>query len=162
VLRALHQDAGEIAFVELHPPAAPGAARDELPQRRDEVGEVRPHVIVEVQIAAKQAHAAADVEANSPRRDHAVPVHVRGRDPADGEAVPPVDIGHGARRADDPRQGGHVGDLLRGAVLERLREQLLGREDPPRHAHSVPVVGRQLPREVVDSDRFTHGQCSVR
>ena len=69
-----------------------------------------------VDVAAQQAHAAPDVVADPARRDDAVVDAERG-DAPDREPVPPVDVGHGVRSPDDPRQAGDVTNLLE-RVLE--------------------------------------------
>ena len=56
-------------------------------------------------------------------------------DAPDREAVSPMDVGHRVRRLDDPRQRRHVRDLLEGAVLDDIGEQLAGREDDAGDTH---------------------------
>jgi hypothetical protein len=97
--------------------------------------------------AREQAHAAVDVVADAARRDHPA-VGVEGGDAADREAVPPVDVGHGDRGADDPRQAGDVGDLGERLVPFEVAHLGFGGEDQPVGPHAP--MARQAPAPGVE------------
>ena len=84
-----------------------------------------------LQPRAEQAHPAVDVVAHAAGGDDAL-FQVEGRHAADGEAVAPVDVGHGQGGAHDPRQGCDVGHLLQALVGRRLGSISLEQKISPR------------------------------
>jgi hypothetical protein len=104
------------------------------------------------QTGAQQPDAAVDVVADAARRDHPL-VGVHRRHPADREAVAPVDVGHGDRGADDPRQVGDVGHLLEAGVAadvvhhpprwrRRCRQTRMPPAEVPRRDLELQLLGR--------------------
>ena len=117
--------------------------------------------LLPAQSRAEQAHPAVDVVAHAAGGDDAL-FQVEGRHAADGEAVAPVDVGHGQGGSHDPRQGGDVGHLLEALVFLEHREHLLGAKDQPPGAH-LALPGN-LPAVLVDLPQLNHevsGQLSV-
>ena len=109
--------------------------------------------LLPAQPRAEQAHPAVDVVAHAAGGDDAL-VQVEGRHAADGEAVAPVDVGHGQGGAHDPRQGGDVGHLLEALVCLDRREHLFGAKDQPPGAH-LALPGN-LPAVFVDLPQLNH------
>jgi hypothetical protein len=95
----------------------------------------------------QEAHPTADVETHPAGGNHPVSLHVGGGHPADGKAVAPVDVGHGEGSLHDPRQVGHVGHLLQGAIGlgpgEEARRCEYAAGDP--HAAFRPQLPGHLP-----------------
>src|SRR6185369_13428037 len=121
--------------------------RDGGEQRDGEPREVRAHVR-SVEPGTQETDAAVDVEADAARRDHAL-VRVDGGDAADGEAVAPVEVGHGERVADDAGQVRDVHHLRERGVVAQLAHELIAGVDAPGHAHAA--VPGDLPYLVVDA-----------
>jgi hypothetical protein len=69
------------------------------------------------QVGAQQADAAVDVKAHAARGDDTFPIHQRSGHPADGEPIPPVNVGHGQGVTHDAGQEGHVGHLLQALFV---------------------------------------------
>ena len=113
-------------------------------QCRDQLPQVRSHVCLQ-QVGAKQSDATVDVEADAAGRDDAVAISVGGGDSTDGEAVAPVDVGHGHGAADDARQESHVGHLLDRLVPCDMREKAVVGVYAPGHPHAPLVLLGQLP-----------------
>jgi hypothetical protein len=90
----------------------------------------------------QEPHAAVDVEAHATRAYHAAHLRVERRYPAYGEAVPPVDIGHGQRRLDYPWQRRDVGELPQGGVVlgPEVPQYLLGGVERRVYFH-LPLAG---------------------
>ena len=109
--------------------------------------------VLPAQPRAEQAHPAVDVVAHAAGGDDAL-FQVEGRHAADGEAVAPVDVGHGQGGSHDPRQGGDVGHLLEALVGLKDREHLFGTKDQPPGAH-LALPGN-LPAVFVDLPQLNH------
>ncbi len=106
--------------------------------------QVRPQLLGR-QGGGHQPDPAVDVVADAAGRDRAL-VQVHRGDPTDGEPIPPVDVGHGQREAQDAGQVGHVAHLLQRRIVRRRRP---GRVDPPRDLH--PALAGELPEITVDA-----------
>ncbi len=124
------------------------AGRHVLEEPVGELPDDRPDLVLP-QAGADETGAAVDVEADAAGRDDAV-VETHRRHAADREAVPPVDVGHRQRVADDPRQEGDVGDLLDSLVLRHRPQHALIGEDEAGDAHAALVAHRQPPAVLVD------------
>ena len=72
--------------------------------------------VVGVQLRRQQANTAVDVVADATGRDDAV-FGVGGTDAADGESIPPVDVGHGEGILHDAGEMRHISDLLQTFIL---------------------------------------------
>src|SRR5918995_881251 len=109
----------------------------------------------------EQAHPPVDVGADAPPRDDTLG-EVGGGDAADREAVTLMYVRHCERRLDDPRQGGHVLDLLERAVALDRREQLAIGEHPGRDAHVGTGRRREFPEHLGDLNQLRHRAPRVR
>jgi hypothetical protein len=145
--RPVHEHPVELLLGELAMRLRSDAGRDRAVQRRGELAQLGPHV-GHLQIGSDQPDAAVDVVAHAARGEHAL-VGVEGGHAADGEAVAPVDVGHGEGGADDPRELGDVGNLLGGAVLLDGAHHLFGGVDAAFDAHRA--FSRDAPAPVVDA-----------
>jgi len=83
----------------------------------------------------EEAHAAGDVVPHAPGTDDPL-FRVEGGDPADGKAVPPVDVRHGEAVSHDAGKGGHVGHLQDGVVVLQQGGDVLVGEDHAGNAHA--------------------------
>src|SRR5581483_10779688 len=93
--------------------------------------------------------AAVDVVPDATRRHDAL-FFVERRDPADREAVAPVDVGHREGRADDPRKRRDVRDLLERSVVDDASRHRSVRVHDPGNAHPRTECRGETPSEVVD------------
>ena len=89
----------------------PHAHRDVANQLVDQLQEDRLHV-GEREVCPYEPHAAVDVVAHAPRRDHAAGGRVGAAHATNAKAVAPVDVGHRQAGGLDARQEGDVGHLL--------------------------------------------------
>ena len=130
------QDVLELRPAQVPEPSPADAPRDDPVQPVHDCLESGDH-LVPVQVPRRQQpDAARDVEPDTAGGQHAVRIHVRGRDAPDREAVPPVHVRHSVGRADDARQGRHVRHLLQRSVAGHGRQQLPGHEDHTGHPHA--------------------------
>lgn len=91
--------------------------------------------ILQGEMGGQKAYPTVDVKSHASRAHHPPFLGVEGRHPPDGEAVAPVDVGHGQGGFHDPRQGGHVHELLQGSVVFPPRGPS---KSPPRRRKSHP------------------------
>jgi len=129
------EDLLERSPVRLDDPAPAKSRRDVREQGVDEFLLATPELVV-VEICFHHSHPAIYIVADRSGRDAAV-LGVDGPDPADGEAVPLVAVGHADRVFDHPREVRGVFQLLEGEVIADLVQQRLARQHPRRDAHSV-------------------------
>ena len=95
-------------------PLRPNPHRDVVEQRLRELLPQRGDLRF-CEIGPQKPHAAVDIKTNAAGRDDGLGVgRVKGGDVADGEAVARMQVRHGQRGADDPRERCDVGDLLDG------------------------------------------------
>ncbi len=132
----------ELAPGDLEEPGAAHPGRDPLVEPVDQLLEMRFDFGVG-EVGGDQAHAAVDVETDSPRRDDPF-LGVHRRHSADGEAVAEMAVRHAEGIAGDPREGGHVGDLVVHRFIHFLNEFLRG-VDARRNPHPIFVRGGQFP-----------------
>jgi hypothetical protein len=114
--RALKQHLIDVFGGESQPASSAQSSMYVLEQRGHQVPQMRADLRLG-EVGAQQAHAAVDVEAHASRRDYSLAVHQRGGHPADGEPVPPVNVGHGQGVTHDAGQEGHVGHLLQALFV---------------------------------------------
>ena len=128
------------------------ASRDRLEERLRDRGQAVPEVAV-ARIGHQEAHPAVDVVAHPARAHDAVFGRERCH-PADGEAVAPVDVGHGHRGADDAGEGGDVGDLLEAPVGRDLGQEHVIGEDHAGDAHGSAGADAEAvaPRHRLEGD----------
>ena len=97
------------------------------------------HYFVTLQAGSKQADTAGDIESNPARGDHPAGRRIGGRDPADREPIPQVQVRHRIGRRHNARQRSHIGHLLQRTVRSQIRDQLTGGIHAPRHPHLSPL-----------------------
>src|SRR5215218_5656087 len=134
---SLHQRGGSFEeylaqFFQVQPEvlAALAHPRRDRAEERVRQGALVPLQFFSVYLGRQEPHAAVDIETDAARADHAA-LRVEGCDPAYREAVPPVDVGHGQRRLDYPRQRRDVPELPERSVVfgfEVLQDLLRGVE----------------------------------
>jgi len=141
-LRAGLKHAAQFALVQVHRSRGAYAARDARIDGRKQVAQVGANLL-RLNDRRQQPHAAVDVVAHAPGRNHPV-VQRSGRYPADGETVALVHVGHGQRPPDDPGQRGHIHQLFQRAILLGLREEILVRVQARRNVHILPIQSRHF------------------
>src|SRR5581483_2832140 len=134
---ALGEDVLHLAALEADARLLADARGNLVEERVHQGAQVPAHVLL-LEVGLDEPHAAVDVEAHAARGEHAL-VRVEGRDAADGEAVPPVDVGHRHAAAHDAGERRDVGHLLEGVVLLHVREERVAGEDAARDAHAREV-----------------------
>ena len=138
----------DLAHADLDATGRPDAGGNVDEQRIDERLNLRPYIGLH-EICANETHAAVDVVADSARADDAV-IDAERCNAADRESIPPMNIRHGKRIANNSRQRGNVGHLLQRLLLGNLAQHAFVGEDEPGHAHAGLVGRRNLPTIVVD------------
>ena len=136
----LPRDFGDAAFAH--------AARDVLEARIRQRTEVRTNIF-RGEVRPDETDPAIDVVPDPAGRNHPVIV-VECRDPADRESIPPVNIGHGHGRPEDPGHRRDVRDLLRRLILSELRQHRFADEHQAVRAHRGLVRPRDFVPERVD------------
>ena len=137
----LHHPA-ELAPGDLEKPGAPHPGRHPLIEPVDQLLEVRFDLVIG-EVGGDQAHAAVDVETDPARRDDPF-LRVHGRHSSDGKAVAEMAVGHAQGIPGDPREGGHIGDLVVDRLVHFLNELLRG-VDAGRNPHPFLVRGGHFP-----------------
>jgi hypothetical protein len=130
----------------MDPPGAAHAGRHAVVEHLGKLGLHRLDIRAR-QAGGECAHPAGDIEAHPARRHHAAIGRIECRDPAYGETITPVGVGHGIGGLDDPRQSGDIGHLLVDLVVHVLDELAAGVDDGG-NPHGAAC--RHLPGELAD------------
>src|ERR1043166_5430473 len=103
------------------------------------------------EVGLHQTNAAIDVVADATGRNDAALRGICGTNPANAEAIAPMNVGHGEAGVLDAGQGREIGDLIRRLVLaDRVNKSIAG-EDPSIDEHTGAIALGDLPTAFVDA-----------